>query len=185
MAWTAPFTAIAGGVVRAADYNLYVRDNLLVTEAAVCQTPGSMFITTGLNAIAERIPTGAFVPDSDTTASATYTGSLAATSGPSVTVTTGPSAVVCVGARIGPNTSGSNQSTKMSWSVSGATTLAASDFWAAGHSGIGNSAVVYTSRWYLATGLTPGSNTFSAAYAVSSSTVTGTYQYRALHVIPL
>jgi hypothetical protein len=184
MAWTAPYTAVAGGVVAAADFNKFVRDNLLATEAALAQTPGSLFISTGVNALAERVPKGAFVPDSCTTTSTAYTGTLtgaSGTTGPSVTVTTGTQAIVCVGGRIGGNTS-ATASIKMAWSVSGATTLAANDAWAAGGVQL-STGVVYTSRWYLATGLNPGSNTFAAAYAVSSGT--GTYQYRSLHVIPL
>lgn len=181
MAWTAPYTAIAGAVVTAADYNTYVRDNLLATEAALASTPGSMFIGTGVNSIAERIPAGDFVAASESTASTTYTDLT--TPGPTVTVTTGTRAVVCVGARIGPNTAGATNSTKMSWAVSGATTVAAGDAWATGWVSLGTSGVVYTSRWYLVTGLTAGSNTFTAKYAGSGGT--GTYQYRSLHVIPL
>jgi hypothetical protein len=181
MAWTAPYTAVAGSAVRAADFNQFVRDNLNATEAALAQTPGSMIIGAGANTVAERVPAAQFISTSESTSSTSYADLT--TVGPTVTVTTSTAAIVCVGGRVGPNTSGATNSTKMSWAVSGASTVAASDSWAAGHVSISTSAVVYSSRWYLLTGLTPGSNTFTAKYAVSGGT--GTYQYRSLHIIPL
>lgn len=181
MAWTAPYTAIAGGVVSAADFNTHVRDNLLATEAALAMNVGGFFVATGTNTIVERLPSTDFIDTQQTTASTTYTD--LATVGPTVTVTTGTKAIVIVGGRVGPVTTGGTASCKLSWAVSGATTVAASDNWAAGIVGQSTTGVNYTSRWYLATGLTAGSNTFRAKYAVSSGT--GTYQYRSLHVIPL
>lgn len=178
MTWTAPYTAVAGQAVRAADFNLYVRDNLLATAPALAQNPGSIFAGTGPNAVAERVPASQFIGTSETTSSTAYTDMT--TAGPSVTCTTGAKAIVNVGARVGGNTT-SNNSTKMSWQVSGATSVSANDAWAAGSVGVGSGAV-YISRWYLAT-LNPGSNTFTAKYAVSGGT--GTFMYRNLHVIPL
>lgn len=180
MSWSAPFTAVAGAVVGSADFNTYVRDNLNTTMPANASVPGSIFVTTGSNAIAERFPDFVFIHTSETGTSTTY-GDLA-TPGPAVTSNTGSSAIVFVGGRIGPNT-GATASVKMSWDVTGATTLAASDFWSAGEVGLGTAAAVYTCRWYLATGLTPGSNTFTARYAVSSGT--GTFADRSINVIPL
>jgi hypothetical protein len=185
MAWIAPMTAIAGGVVAAADFNTYVRDNLNATEAALAANPGGFFATTGLHGIAERVFSTDFIDVNETRASSTY-GNLA-TVGPTVTVTTGTKALVVHGARIGDNTAVavSHPSNKMSWAVSGASTVAASDDWAAGivANGNGNGPVIYTSRWYLATGLTAGSNTFQAKYANSSGTAS--FDHRSIHVLPL
>jgi hypothetical protein len=184
VAWTAPITAIAGSTVTSADFNTYVRDNLLQTMPAKAVTPGSLFITSGSNVIAERIPDFSAVNTTETTSSTTYTD--LATFGPSVAITTGTKAIIIIGARIGANTAASgNPSNKMSWAVSGATTRAALDDWAAGvvSPGTGSGPSVYTSRWYLATGLTAGSNTFTAKYAVSSGTAT--FLGRSLQVIPL
>jgi hypothetical protein len=174
-------TAIAGQVVASADFNLYVRDNLNLTEAAKALNPSGFFVATGANAIAERIFTTDKVDTQETTTSTTPAN--LATVGPTVTVTTGTKAIVIQGGRIGPNTNGATASVKMSWAISGATTRAASDDWAAGGVGMGVNGVLYTSRWYLATALTAGSNTFQAKYSVSSGT--GTFQFRSLHVLPL
>lgn len=184
MAWTAPATAIAGATVTAADFNTYVRDNLLQTMPAMAAEIGSLFITSGTNAIAERVPDFAVVSTSETTTSTTYTDLT--TAGPQVSCITGTQAIIIIGARIGANTAASGSpSNKMSWQCSGATSIAASDSWAAGvvQSGTGSGPSVYTSRWYLATGLTAGTNTFTAKYAVSSGT--GTFLARSLQVIPL
>lgn len=176
-------TAIAGQVVAAADFNLYVRDNLNLTEAAKALNVGGFFVATGANAIAERIFTTATVDTSQTTASTSYAD--LGTVGPQVTVTTGTKAIVIVGARIGDNTNtAGNPSNKMSWAVSGASTVAANDQWACGLiQATGQLRAIYTSRWQLALGLTAGSNTFTAKYAVSSGT--GAFDHRSIHVLPL
>jgi len=181
MAWTAPMTAIAGGIVAAADFNLYVRDNLNLTEAALAQNLSGFFVTTAANTIVERIFTTGVTDVSESTSSTSYVN--LATVGPTVTVTSGTKAVVIVGGRVGPVTTGATASVKMSWAISGATTRAASDEWATGGVGMTVNGVLYTSRWYLATGLTAGSNTFQAKYAVSSGT--GDFDHRSIHVLPL
>lgn len=186
MAWNVPMTAIAGQIVAAADFNLYVRDNLNLTEAALAQNPdGGWFVGTGLYSIAERVITTANVDTLETTTSTSYAN--LATVGPTVTVQSGTKAIVIIGGRIGANTNTAGApSTKMSWACSGATTVAAVDDWAAGYvhpSAGANQEVVYTSRWWLATGLNAGSNTFQAKYAVSSGT--GSFMFRSIHVLPL
>jgi len=70
----------------------------------------------------------------------------------------------------------------MSWEISGASSVSASDNWAAGVVGVGTTGVGYTSRAYLQTGLTPGVNIFTAKYAVSSGT--GSFLYRSILVMP-
>jgi hypothetical protein len=180
MAWTSPYTAISGSMVSAAQFNQYIRDNLLVSEAAACLTPGSFPVTSAANAVVERLPATATVATGETVTSATYADP--ATPGPSVTCATGTIALVIVGGRIGPNTV-ATPSTKMSWEVSGATTIAASDTWAAGMVNPGTTTfAIYTSRWFRTTSLTPGNNTFKAKYAASSGTAT--YTFRSIHVIP-
>lgn len=179
MTWNAPYTAVAGGTVSSADFNTYVRDNLAETMPAKALNVGSLFAVSGQNQIAERIPDFTVVDTSETTSSTSYTN--LATVGPAITCTSGPFVVVTIGARIGPQTV-SGASARMSWACSGATTRAASDTWAAGFVVNNTSAALYTSRWYYA-GVTAGSNTFTAQYAVSSGT--GTFQYRSIAVIPL
>lgn len=181
MAWSVPMTAIAGQVVAAADFNLYIRDNLNLTEAALALTPGGgFFVSTGSHAIAERIFTTDTVDIAENWSSGGTYGNLA-TVGPTVTVTTGSKAIVVHGARIGG--AATTASNKMSWACSGATTIAASDTWAAGCVGTDTTGFLYTSRWYLATGLNAGSNTFQCKYANSSGTTS--FDHRSLHVLPL
>lgn len=180
MAWTAPMTAVSGAVYTAAQFNTFVRDNLVETCPAKASVMGSYFVTTATNQIGERVASQATVGTSDTTSNTSW-GDLDNTSGPLVTCTTGSTALVVVGARIGPNSSGTS-SAKMSWAVSGASSISAAHDWAAGINGLGGSGAVYTSRAFLATGLTPGSNTFTAQYSVASGT--GTFQYRSLLVMP-
>ena len=184
MAWTAPVTAIAGATVTSADFNTYVRDNLSQTMPAKALNVGSMFMVSAANTLTERLSQFDHLSTSQTTASTSYTD--LATAGPAVSVVTGTSAIVIVGALIGANTAAAGApSNKMSWACSGATTVAASDLWATGvvQTGTGAGPSVYSSRWHLATGLNPGTNTFTTKYAVSSGT--GTFALRAIQALPL
>ena len=98
---------------------------------------------------------------SQSTTSGSYTD--LATAGPAVTITTGTKALVVVGAQI-YNTGGA-QDTWMSWAVSGATTRAAADKWA-----VMSQNPTSASRAYLITGLTAGSNIFTAKYRTQAGT---------------
>jgi len=179
-------TAIAGGVVSAADFNQFIRDNLNVSEGALSLTPSGYMAVTGAHTIAERVPANDFITTQETTTSTTYTN--LATVGPTCTVTTGTQALVIVGGRIGPNT-GAASSVKMSWACSGATTIDPNspanegDKWGVGEVGLGTTGVLIGSRPYFMTGLNAGSNTFQAKYAVSSGT--GTFDNRSITVLPL
>lgn len=56
MVWTTPNTGVAGDSPSAAEFNLYVRDNLNTTAPALAtnDTTGRYFVCTGANALAER-----------------------------------------------------------------------------------------------------------------------------------
>lgn len=179
MAWTAPMTAVAGSVYTAAQFNTFVRDNLNECAPAKAQTAGGYFVTSATNQIAERTISHSIVNTADTT-SATSPSDLDNTDGPVVTAVTGSVALVVVGGRIGGGTV-ATQSVKMAWEVSGASSISATDAWAAGVVGV-SGGFAYCSRAYLATGLTPGTNIFTAKYSVSSGT--GTYSARSLLVMP-
>jgi hypothetical protein len=89
------------------------------------------------------------------------------TVGPSVTLTTGTSAIVSVGATSSPSVQG--PSAAMSFAVSGATTIAASnDFASYGSDPYVESVSMITKL----TTLTAGSNTFTAKYKATSGTAT-------------
>lgn len=136
--WTSPKTWNVGDVLTAADMNTYVRDN-----------------TTFLSS-----PTGATVATSQTTASASYVD--LATAGPAVTVTTGLNAIVAVGAQMA--NAGAGDGAGMSYAVSGATTTAANNAWAAEYSSGVAGGYPQASLVSLASGLNAGSNTFTAKY---------------------
>ncbi len=179
MAWTAPFTAVASTVLTAAQLNTNLRDNLNQTGPALVTAAGQILVSTAANAMAARTLAQASTLTSDTTTSTTYTANLASTSGPAVTATTGTQALVCIYA------SCSNSGTAaalMAWAVSGATTAAASDDSSIGSSGTASTGT-RSSGIFLQTGLTAGSNTFTANYRVGSGT--GTYVSRRIVVIPL
>lgn len=181
MAWTAPMTAVANTAFTAAQFNTYVRDNLLETAPAKATVSGSLIVGNGLNSIAERIPSNQFITTAETTSSTSYTD--LATTGPSITVTTGTKVLIALGAAISRTSASATGSVRMSVATSGATTLSASDAsclakigWVDGNESITASKVI------MITGLTAGSNTFTAKYRVSSGV--GTFDDRHLIVLP-
>lgn len=180
MAWTAPMTAVSGAVYTAAQFNTFVRDNLLETAPAKAATSSGYFVTTATNQIGERSVQQAVINTADTCSGTSYSDCDNGV-GPLITAFTGSSALVVVGGRIGGN-SVATASVKMAWQVDGGTSISASDQWAAGEVGMGSNGFAYDSRAYMAVGLTPGLNTFTAKYAVSSGT--GTYSARSILVMP-
>lgn len=94
------------------------------------------------------------------TSSTTYTD--LATVGPSVTLTTGTRAIVALSAYIGPNGAGTQGA--MGFAVSGATTFAAQDGYAAGRWGFSASGGGGVSTWIGLVTLNAGVNTFTAKY---------------------
>jgi hypothetical protein len=157
--------------------NTHVRDNFNETAPGIASATGLFIVTDGANSIVERAPTIDYEPAAETTTSTSYTD--LATAGPAVTVTTGTAAIVFATASIRNNTA--TQNALMGWAVSGATTTAANDAWAAAVGGTSNIFERSTSIW-IAT-LTGGSNTFTAKYKVSGGT--GTFDERSIVVIPL
>jgi hypothetical protein len=176
MAWTVPATAVAGQPFTAALFNAQMRDNLNATAPAQATTISSWFTGTGTNAIAERIPAQNNTLTSSTTTSTSYT-NLADGVSTSVTVATGTSAWVLLYANFS-NASAVN--TWVSFAVSGATTIAASDTMALMQNHTGGRR--FGTPFYLNGTLTPGNNTFTMKYRVTSGT--GTYTTRRIGVIP-
>jgi hypothetical protein len=116
-------------------------------------------------------PQVATIATVETTASTSYV--ALATAGPSVSILTGTKALVTVGARFDNTGVGIDI---MSYAVSGATTLAANDARAAIQiNPVGGPGFAYNqcSFTHLVTGLTAGTNVFTAQYR----TVSGTGQY--------
>ena len=154
--------------------------------AAATQTIANKALGTGCS-----VPTSALALSGAATA---YVGSVQSTTattltdlatvGPAVTVTIGASgmALVICSAVCYDTTNG--QSASMNFAVSGATTIAApasnTYVLAQGNSGV---AIVGSSAATLVTGLTPGSNTFTAKYQASGGTAY--FEDRGIIVIPL
>jgi hypothetical protein len=176
MAWTAPATAIAGGAVGSALFNATVRDNLNETSTAKATQVSSWFPASGANALAERAPVQDNDQGASTTTSTAY-GNLADGLTTSVSVSTGNRALVSIYANFNNSVNGNR--TWMSFDTSGATTVAATDFFSIDHSFNGGM------RWgatFHITGLTPGTNTFTLRYRVTAGT--GTFSVRRIAVIP-
>ncbi len=197
MAWTAPRTWVTGETVTAALMNAQIRDNLLETSAATVTTAGDLAYADAANSMGSRLAIGAatthLVSDgsspvwrgvatdvdtaSNTLTSTTYV--TLATAGPSgpgfateieVTVTTGTVALVLFKAELSNNTVGAR--TRMSYSVSSATTVVSSN----------NRSISYESGaaddeaefggFDQAVGLTAGSNVFTLEARVTAGTGT-------------
>ncbi len=176
MSWTTPLTATTG-TLTSAQWNASVRDNLNETAPAKATTPGSIFVATGVNSIAERIIDDSIVETSETSTSTTYTN--LATNGPVVTATTGTQALSWINCSMSNSTAGIG--VYASLEISGATTLTAID-----QRGLYlQSGATYDTRCGVCTlnGVTPGVNTFRMQYRVTANT--GTWLRRRLIVMPL
>lgn len=147
MSWTDPtaHVFVTGENVTAATMNTYIQANL-----ATLQQLGAAFVAT-----------------SETTASATYTD--LATSGPAVTITTGTKALVGISGLVGNNTTGDGG--LMGFAISGATTLAANDNMSIELVVPGGTYTGAFGATFLVTGLTAGSNTFTAKYRAAAGTM--------------
>lgn len=177
MAWTAPLTAVANSALTAAQWNSSVRDNLNETAVAKATTAGSLFVSTGVNAIAERFLSGDIVETSETTTSTSYV-SLA-TNGPVITTTTGTQAMIWINCSMSNSTA--NIGTWASWECTGATTITAIDQRALYlQSAAGNDTRAGCSTLNT---VTPGSNVFRMMYRVTANT--GTFLRRRMQVLAL
>lgn len=173
MAWTSPLTAVANAALTAAQWNASVRDNLNTTPAALASTDSQWFVSTAANTVVARRPDfGNTVSTSQSTASTSFVDLT--TVGPSLTITTGTRGLILWGCQL-TNSSGAAFS-YMSFTganVTASTSLAVQN--------AGTAAIQAVYSLFL-NGMTAGSNTFTAKYAVSSGT--GTWQDRRLQMLP-
>lgn len=172
-------TAVANATFTAAQFNLYVRDNLLETSPAKATTAGRIFVTSGVNSIAEREITADTVSTSQTTTSGSYTD--LSTLGPQKTVSTGVLALVFWAANTTNNVN--LEASLMSVAVSGATSISASDAYALCVRGP-LSPQTQSACQFRAFALTPGNNTFTCKYRANAGS-TATFGERRLTVIAL
>lgn len=188
-----PYTTVVTGTTITASWgNANVRDQVVTpfanagarSSAITVPVEGMVSFLNDVNSLEVYngtvwVPTGpaaAFVNASETTTSTTYTDLT--TAGPSVSVVTGPSALVWLNAALRNNTAG-NQAF-MGYAVSGASTSAAGDSQAISVQG---TSLITAGGCFKATGLTPGTNVFTAKYRVDATT--GTWQFRNITVLPL
>jgi hypothetical protein len=174
-------TAVANSIFTAAQFNLNVRDNLNETAPAKAVNVGGYFVTTGVNAIAERSVAFDFVNAGESTGSTSFTD--LATPGPAVTATTGTMALVIVYGLVSIDTAG--VSALMSYAVTGATAVAASDTRSVTYQppSVAAARSLRASAMTVQDALTPGSNTFTAKYRVTGGA--GNFNNRRIAVIPL
>lgn len=180
MAWTAPMTAVANTAFTAAQFNTYVRDNLNTTAPAVATAAGRLIVTTGLNAVTERVPDVATIGTSQTTTTTTYTD--LATVGPAVTVTTGVKALVMLGCMISNTNVG--QGGRMSVDLTGSSAIPAAD----GNSVLaesGNANDAFQGSWttIYSGGMVAGSNTWTAKYRLVGLG-TASFSNRLVAIVP-
>jgi hypothetical protein len=163
--WTDPSGHVyaTGEVLSASSLNTYVKDNLIDLDRRTTVT-------------------GATVATTETTTSTSY--AALATAGPAVTVTIGSAGLAIVELYCFLTNTASTNPPLMAYAVSGATTVAASDSVAIASTPPVAAAGFRIGASYYISGLTAGSNTFTAKYKIFTS---GTAQFadRKATVTPL
>ena len=158
-------------------FNTYVRDNLNETAPAKATAAGQLFVSTAANTIAARLVAADYIATSESTTATAYTD--LATTGPTVTATTSASAIVSIYCN---QSSSSGNAAWMSYEISGATSDSANDNRAVQLQSTGGQRCGGT--FFHGALLTPGTNTFTSKYRISSSG-TATFSVRRLMVIPM
>ena len=180
MAWSTNKTWSPGEDLTAALLNTYLRDQFDETAPAIATTAGRMIVTDGANSIAERVPDTATVATQEGTAATSFTDLT--TAGPAVTATTGTRALVIVSCLLQSQYAG--HLSYMGVAVSGASTAAPADSHALMYESGDPNDRLMASRVHLHTGLTAGSNTFTAKYKSGNGTSIATFSNRYIIVIP-
>lgn len=178
MTWTSPMTAVSGSVFTAAQFNLFVRDNLLETAPAQAFGPNGLIVTDGANSVVQRTPAFSFVDASTSITSTTFDIALDG-NGPFVNAFTGTAALVWITMQASNNTAGS--ACKMSISNVG-TTVPGDSSGLTIVSPVANNAARATIMHHV-TGMAVGANQFEALYRVTGNT--GTASMRRVEVLPL
>jgi hypothetical protein len=179
MAWSSPFTAVAGSAYTAAQHNQYVRDNFLETAPAKASAAGQHFVSTGVNVIIQRSVNTASVSTQETTTSTSMTD--LATVGPDLfSQQLGAKAMFFVSANVSNNTLAAYASTD--FDLSGATTRTATTSTAlVMRAGAANQDIRATAVTVI-TSLTPGSHAMRQKYVVTAGT--GAFANRHVTVVP-
>lgn len=182
MAWTSPMTYTSGDALTASQLNTHLRDNLNETEVAKATIPGAWLMSTSSTSITPRLHKSGYRQAYGGTTSTSYTTTLSNNqSGPSVTLSTGSEVIVMISSLV--NNQAIETSSSMSYSVSGATSVSASDNWciSSDRSTAGSETLM---RMHYHTGLNSGTNTFTCVYK-SGSGGDAQFQCRRIQIIPL
>lgn len=172
-------TFTAGAVLTAAQLNTHLRDNLNETAPAKATTAGSVFAGAGTNSISEHICPSGIVSASEGVVATSYGNISGGTVGPTFTVTTGTFCFVSISCNMLNNTGGA--ASYMGYAVSGASTIAADDTKALYYESSNAGDIIGIGTIIPESGLTAGSNTFTAKYRVGAGT--GTFASRRLSVL--
>lgn len=172
-------TALANQVLTAAQYNAYVRDNLLEMATAKATAAGQHFAVTAVNSIANRQVKAATVLTSENTSSTSYTN--LATAGPSVTVDCGENCLVMICSSLYNNTASSQSC--VSVEMSGTDSEAANDNWRLNTDGTAATQPVRYMAMRRYNFLVPGTHTFTMKYRVGSGT--GSFDNRTIIALPI
>lgn len=181
MAWTVPMTAIAGSVFTAAQWNTHIRDNLLETEVGRAQTAGGYSASSGYHQLSEYTAETHFPNTTVTTVETSYVDPEEGI-GPTITLLTDTHAIVGI---YGAGRTSGGTAAWMSFAVTDVnenTIIEPQDTFAVQFH------VTTPDSWRGSavngiSGLTPGLNTFTMKYRVSTSG-TGTFSSMRMIVIP-
>ena len=180
VAWTAPRTWVTAEVVTASLLNTHLRDNMLETAPAKVANLGEYVVADAANSLVAREPVTGTLTTTESTTSGSYTN--LATTGPTVTdVAVSNFAFVTITARVQNDTAGGN--CFMSFAISGATTLSASDTFSYTYESSVATDGLQASYSLLVTGITAGDNTFTSKYRADGGTE-ATFSRRRITVIP-
>jgi hypothetical protein len=183
MSWTAPMTAVDNEPFSAAEYEQYIRQNLLVQAPEQVTAANQIPVVVGPNEIATVTP------------DATHRGNIANTGDPiivtatsyvslGVSLTVEAYDTVQVNLKCLMRTSTGDNTRRMSVGVSGASTVPPDDSFSlvVGGPSSGNMSIL-TSSLRTMSGLTPGENTFTLYGKVDTGSAS--FQYANVGIIPL
>lgn len=173
-------------MLTAAQLNI-LRDDLNETAPGKATAAGQYFVATAPNAIAARTAASASIAAAEGVNTTSYTDLV--TPGPAVTVTCGAAALVSVGCRM--KVDSATNFAYMAFKVTGASTRGAADIESLhlrpGDNGGGvepGNNYIGASRTSFVTGLTAGSNVFTAQYRSSGAGINCTFSDRVLFAVP-
>lgn len=175
-------TAVANEVFTAAQYNTYVRDNLLETAPAKAFTTSQYFLSFD-GGLLPNVSGSAVVTTSESTTSTTYTD--LATVGPSMIRNVNIGFIAFLGCRrvSSVGTAGAFMSMDIIRTSDMTTVFTADDIVAVGHYGSGAVRSIGSPETVI--GLDPGEYEFVAKYKTTDVGSTATFASRWMHVIPL